>query len=449
MRHRLLWLMVPLLLAAKKPPPPPPEPPPSVALGVEKWRVGDYGAAVTIWTPFAQGGDPAALFNLGQAYKLGRGVPQDLARARDYYAAAAAKGSLPGQATYGIMLFQAGDKAEAFRWLKLAADRGEPRAQYVLGVATFNGDGTRRSRPLGYGYLLRAADGGLAQAKTMLTAIEPSLSPADRNGGLAVAASLAAGTGIPAAYASIGPQTIPNPVATRPPPVPVVASATPPVRPPVAQPAPANPVAAPTGAPATIKPQPAPVATPPAAKPQPQPVTAAPPPKPQPAPIAPSIAEAQPVPATTSPPAAKPRPETPVTQPAPVAPPKPRPVPPSVTTVDIQPSAPAAEAPPPKVEPAKPGPKPAASKPEPIKPKPASKGWRVQLGAFSTAAKAEAAWAATRKAVATPPGNGKPIYDAGEGIVKLQLGPFASKTEAQKACAQLSDAGRACFTVAP
>ncbi len=441
-RH-LLLLLVPLLLAAKKPPPPPPEPAPTVTLGVEKWRVGDYAAAVTIWTPFAQSGDPAALYNLGQAYKLGRGVPQDLARARDYYAAAAAKGSLPGQATYGIMLFQAGNKPEALRWLKLAADRGEPRAQYVLGVATFNGDGTRRSRPLGYGYLLRAASSGLAQAKTMLTAIEPSLSPADRSGGMAVAASLAAGTGIPPAYASGGPQTIPNPVAARPlPPPPVVASATPPARP-VTQPAPppAKPVDAPANISVTIKPQPALVTAPP-----PQPVTTAPPPSPQPAPVVPPVAKPQPAPVAAPPP---------VAQPAPVVPPKPRPVTPPVTTVDIQPSAPAAGTPPPpKVEAPKPAPKPetakpAGPKPEAAKPKPVPKGWRVQLGAFSTAAKAEAAWAATRKAVANPPGNGKPIYDAGEGIVKLQLGPFASKAEAQKACAQLSDAGRACFTVAP
>ncbi|MGL4541119.1 MAG: SPOR domain-containing protein, partial [Polymorphobacter sp.] len=173
------------------------------------------------------------------------------------------------------------------------------------------------------------------------------------------------------------------------------------------------------------------------------------------------------------------KPPVPVVAPAPVAVPppsvvirpKPRALPPPVAKVDIPASTPVAEpvvpstAPlvPEKVAPPKPdkpvakaetakaalastdAPKPAA-KPAA---KPAPKGWRVQLGAFSTSAKAEAAWAATRKAVSDLPGTGKPIYDAGDTIVKLQLGPFVSKAEAQKACAQLSAAGRACFTVAP
>ena len=439
--RRLLWLMVPLLLAARKPPPPPPEPPPSVKLGVEKWRVGDYDAAVAIWTPFAQGGDTDALFNLGQAYKLGRGVPQDLTRARDYYAAAAAKGSVPGQANLGIMLFQAGEKAEALRWLKMAADRGEPRAQYVLGVATFNGDGIRRSKPLGYAYLLRASASGLAQAKTTLAAIEPTLNYTDRSTGEAIAASLAAGTGVPAAYASSAPQTIINPVPARVPPPPVAATTT--AKPPVA---------------------PLPQAAPPPVQPKPQVVV--------PPPVTPPVVAAATV--------AKPQP-APVAPPAATIPPKPRPLPPPVAKVDIPASIPVVEpapapvaksvVPPPvpeKVAPPKPDKpvvKPEAAKAAPVKapakveapksetPKPAAKpvpkGWRVQLGAFSTSAKAEAAWAATRKAVSDLPGGGKPIYDNGDNIVKLQLGPFASKAEAQKACAKLSDAGRACYTVAP
>ena len=34
----------------------------------------DYGRAVAIWRPLAENGDADAQFNLGQAYRLGRGV---------------------------------------------------------------------------------------------------------------------------------------------------------------------------------------------------------------------------------------------------------------------------------------------------------------------------------------------------------------------------------------
>ncbi len=214
-----LALLATIALTAAKHTPPPAAPPaaaapgvPTIKSGVEQWRAGDYAAAVAIWQPFANAGDPDALFNMGQAYKLGRGVPADAATARDYYRKAANKGHLPAQANLGIALFQAGEKPEAIKWLKTAADRGEARAQYVLGIAAINGDGTPRSQSLGYGYLLRAQASGLPQAVTALGTIAPGLSPADRTAGEAIAASLAAGAGVPSALAA-GPRPIGGPPA--------------------------------------------------------------------------------------------------------------------------------------------------------------------------------------------------------------------------------------------
>src|SRR3546814_13505721 len=51
-----------------------------VKSGVEAWQRGDYQAAVAEWRPLAIAGDADAQFNLGQAYKLGRGVARDLGR---------------------------------------------------------------------------------------------------------------------------------------------------------------------------------------------------------------------------------------------------------------------------------------------------------------------------------------------------------------------------------
>ncbi|MEY2883976.1 MAG: hypothetical protein RL490_1700, partial [Pseudomonadota bacterium] len=204
----VLPLATPAVAARKKPAPavvaPPAPPPPSVRQGVELWRAGDWAGAVAMWQPFADAGDPDAMFNVGQAHKLGRSVPRDVLVARDWYRKAAMKGHLPAQANLGILLFQAGEKAEAVRWLKSAADRNEMRAQYVLGVAHWNGDGVPRSLVLAYAYLARASAQGLAEATNALNNLTATIPPQDRANGWAVALSLAAGTGIPAAYANPG-----------------------------------------------------------------------------------------------------------------------------------------------------------------------------------------------------------------------------------------------------
>ena len=48
-----------------------------VKAGWDAWQRGDYRSAVEEWRGPAIAGDADAQFNLGQAYKLGRGVPVD------------------------------------------------------------------------------------------------------------------------------------------------------------------------------------------------------------------------------------------------------------------------------------------------------------------------------------------------------------------------------------
>ena len=62
--------------------------------GVAAWERGDYETAVAEWRGPAGQGDADAQFNLGQAYRLGRGVEQNTRQAEVYYAKAAAQGHL-------------------------------------------------------------------------------------------------------------------------------------------------------------------------------------------------------------------------------------------------------------------------------------------------------------------------------------------------------------------
>src|SRR5688572_11291909 len=99
----------------------------SVRAGIQAWQKSDYSTAVAIWRPLAEKGDGDAAFNLGQAYRLGRGVPTDLGTAQSWFERAASNGHLDAQTTLGLLLFQNGNQAGGLRWLKQAAEKGEPR----------------------------------------------------------------------------------------------------------------------------------------------------------------------------------------------------------------------------------------------------------------------------------------------------------------------------------
>ncbi len=120
---------------------------PSVRDGVEAWQAGNHAVAIGNWRPLADRGDADAQYNIAQAYYLGRGVPQNMNLAEQWYERAARQGHEEAQGALGLILFQNGRRREAMPWIERAAGRGDPRAQYVLGTALFNGDLVGQDRP--------------------------------------------------------------------------------------------------------------------------------------------------------------------------------------------------------------------------------------------------------------------------------------------------------------
>ena len=159
----------------------------AVKSGIDAWQHGDYASAVAIWRPLAEKGDPDAEFDLGQAYRLGRGVPVDLALAQLWLEKAADAGHLDAQTTLGLLLFDSGNRSGAMRWLKKAAERGEPRAMLVYGTALFNGDGVPKDPLTAYAYVSRAAAQGLQPAKATLADMDQVLPVDVRQKALAMA----------------------------------------------------------------------------------------------------------------------------------------------------------------------------------------------------------------------------------------------------------------------
>ena len=204
-----IWLVAAVLGAVAAP-----LPAQSVKAGIEAWQRADYAAAVATWRPLAEKGDADAAFNLGQAYRLGRGVPTNLGAAQTWFERAANKGHVDAQATLGLLLFQNGSQPEGLKWLKAAAEQGEARALLVYGTALFNGDNVTQDPILGYAYISRAAAQGLAPAKETLAQLDKLLSLEDRKKGLALAMAKAKATPPPGSKPAKASKTVAKPLKT-------------------------------------------------------------------------------------------------------------------------------------------------------------------------------------------------------------------------------------------
>jgi cell division septation protein DedD len=188
----------------------------SVRAGIEAWQKGDTAGAVAIWRPLAEAGDADAEFNLGQAYRLGKGVVIDLAQAQNWLERAARKGHIDAQTTLGLLLFQNGNRVSAMRWLSLAAEAGEARALLMVGTALYNGDGVPEDPVKAYAYVSRAAAQGLAPAKATLADMDAVMPLEQRRKGVAMAQQMV-GTRKPAASEAPAKPTPPKSVVAKPP----------------------------------------------------------------------------------------------------------------------------------------------------------------------------------------------------------------------------------------
>ena len=352
-----------------------------VKAGVEAWSRGDYAAAVREWEAPAAAGDADAMFNLAQAYRLGRGVVVNPARAEQLYARAAAAGHLQAADTYGLMLFQDGRHAAALPYVRDAARRGDPRSQYLLGIAHFNGDLVERDWVRAYALVTLANGAGLAQAAAAIAEMDRNIPLAERQQAAALAVRMRgqadAARATELAAAELG------------------------------APAPAAPPAATARVPRPIQT----VAVSPS-------IAAA----------RAAVAEASRATGTESPAEAgasfaRPGAQVAVAQP-PAAVPTPRPTPVVVARAD--PPTPARPAP------ARTNPPAAANGP-----------WRVQLGAFSVRSNAEQLWNRLRGR-AELAGSQRLMVPAGR-VTKLQAGGFATRGAADVACRALRQSGQDCL----
>lgn len=192
-----------------------------VKSGVDRWMRGDYAGAIAEWRPLADRGDADAQFNLGQAYKMGRGVTASSAVAQSWYEKAARQGHEQAQVNVGLLLYNNGRRQEAMPWIRKAADLGDPRAQYILGTELFNGDLVGKDWPRAYALMLKAADGGVPPAADNLKAMERFIPAEQRRQGTVLAQNMGRGGPARGGIASVArPIAAPAKAAARPAPRP-------------------------------------------------------------------------------------------------------------------------------------------------------------------------------------------------------------------------------------
>jgi TPR repeat protein len=161
-----------------------------VKAGVDAWSAGDYARAVSEWQGPAAAGDADALFNLAQAFRLGRGVEADAVRARSLYEEAARRGHVKAADNLGLVLYQEGEAERAMPLIRAAAERGDPRAQYVLALSHFNADHAPRDWVRAYALMSLAKDAGLPQASGALAQMDTHIPPEQRSQGQSLAREL-------------------------------------------------------------------------------------------------------------------------------------------------------------------------------------------------------------------------------------------------------------------
>ncbi len=158
-----------------------------VKSGIDAYQRGDFAAAVGTWRPLAVAGDADAQYNLGQAYRLGRGVPSDPQMAESWFKKAADQGHERARNAYGLTLFQNGRRQEALPYIEESAGYGYPQSQYVYATLLFNGDLVEKDWVRSYALMTRAAAGDVAAAKAGLTQLDKYIPLDQRQRGLRLA----------------------------------------------------------------------------------------------------------------------------------------------------------------------------------------------------------------------------------------------------------------------
>ena len=147
--------------------------------GVIAYEQGDYDSAREIWLLAADTQNPSAQYNLGQLYRLGRGVEIDYQQAQAWYFSAAEQDHALAQRNLGTLYYfgRLGppDYEKAYAWLLLAANHYDAQAQWMTGAMLYNGEGIQKDILKAYLWLSLASEQNHQNASSTKKQIEQEL----------------------------------------------------------------------------------------------------------------------------------------------------------------------------------------------------------------------------------------------------------------------------------
>lgn len=149
----------------------------------------ETSAAISTLEEAAALGHPPAQLQLGELYKTGQGVDQDLGQSRTWFRRAANGGNVLAMHRIGVMTARGdggpADTAEAIGWFELAANRGLVDSQYNLGAIYHPSDNTTSSAVQdagkAYFWYSLAAQNGDEQATPLAAGVAGALSADQRD----------------------------------------------------------------------------------------------------------------------------------------------------------------------------------------------------------------------------------------------------------------------------
>ena len=150
--------------------------------GVAAYDSGDYQTAFRIWDALAGENDLAAMRNVAQLLRQGKGVEKNPKRAFKLYMEAADKGLVTAMANVGDM-YLSGEGVDknaeaAAAWYARAATAGLSLAQWKLAEMYDSGTGVQKDPARSRALLERAARNGYAPAQAKLKAMGLTLNAA-------------------------------------------------------------------------------------------------------------------------------------------------------------------------------------------------------------------------------------------------------------------------------
>lgn len=119
-----------------------------------------YQEAFSKYKNLAERGSVESQVFVGWMYQQGLGVPQDYAKASEWYEKAAKLGSADAQFYLAKLYARKKDYAQAIHWYEAAAAKEYPPALYRLGWVYEVGRGVEPDREKAYAYYERAAKAG-------------------------------------------------------------------------------------------------------------------------------------------------------------------------------------------------------------------------------------------------------------------------------------------------